>query len=168
MATTLPVQIEFSLPDGWIPAPPDEVGAPGVAFVALHPESHGSFRTNITISGQPRPDSTPLAIIADETFDRLKQGAVAILADRREVGSPEAPGLTQVVRVSTTIDGEPIELIQSQVYLSFQDVDDAAKRAVVELVLTTTAEVFQRVVPDFQKFVASVRPAENQEAPADA
>lgn len=161
MTTTLPVKIDFRLPEGWIPAPPDEVGAPGAAFVALHPESHGGrFRSNITISGEVRPDSMPMALIADESFERLKRGAVAVLADRREIGSPKAPGLTQVVRLSTSIDDEPIELVQSQVYISFQDVDDPTMRAVVELVLTTTAEAFRQVVPDFQKFVASVRPAD--------
>ena len=37
MVSELPVRIEFSLPEGWQATPPDEAGAPGVAFVALHP-----------------------------------------------------------------------------------------------------------------------------------
>ncbi|MCX5129755.1 hypothetical protein OOK25_39665, partial [Streptomyces sp. NBC_00347] len=52
MPTTLPVPIEFRLPEGWQPAPPDEVGAPGVAFVALHPQPDSGFTANITIDGE--------------------------------------------------------------------------------------------------------------------
>ncbi|WP_409469332.1 hypothetical protein [Streptomyces sp. HC307] len=37
MPTALPVPIQFELPEGWRPAPPDEAGAPRAAFVARHP-----------------------------------------------------------------------------------------------------------------------------------
>lgn len=168
MASTLPIQIEFGLPEGWLPAPPDEVGAPGVAFVALHPEPQGSFRANITISGELRTGEQTLASVADESLQRLKQGAAVQLEDRRRVGTPEAPGLTQILRLSTTIGGEPIELIQAQVYLGMVDVNDSSKAAVIELVLTATADQFQGVVEDFQRFVATVRPAEKEEPEAQA
>lgn len=37
MPAELPVPIEFRLPEGWLPAKPNEVDAEGVAFAAVHP-----------------------------------------------------------------------------------------------------------------------------------
>ncbi|MQA11885.1 MAG: hypothetical protein GEU98_25750, partial [Pseudonocardiaceae bacterium] len=67
MATTIPIPVNFRLPDGWQAAAPDEVGAPGAAFVALHPASRTDFTANITISGEYRPDEAALTDIADES-----------------------------------------------------------------------------------------------------
>ncbi|MGH3494251.1 MAG: hypothetical protein ACRDRL_20240, partial [Sciscionella sp.] len=98
MASTLPVPIEFSLPQGWQAAPPDEVGAAEAAFVALHPASSKGFTANITISGEVRSDGASLVQVADEAVGRLQRnfGEVA-LGTRKEAGSGENPGLTQAV-----------------------------------------------------------------------
>ena len=74
MATTLPVKISFSLPDGWQAAPPDEVEAPGAAFVALHPAtSDEGVTANLTIAGRMRNDSATMWDIAAESVQRLGQ-----------------------------------------------------------------------------------------------
>ncbi|MEU8568633.1 hypothetical protein AB0C51_09765 [Streptomyces pathocidini] len=164
MATTLPVKIEFSLPEGWQPAPPDEVGAPGVAFVALHPDSRDGFTANITIAGKLREDEADLVAIADESVQRLSTAATVRVAQRTQVGTPEAPALTQTLRVSTALRERPLELVQSQVYLVMRDVHEPAKRAVIELVLTAKSSQLDEVADDFKEFVRTVRPA----GPADA
>ena len=123
MTTTLPIKISFSLPDGWQVAPPDEVGAPGVAFVALHPASMDEFTANITIAGRVRNDSASLWQIADESVRRLEQAGPVEVIKKREAGTAVVPGLTdapgvvQNLRLSTTLRGEPLELLQSQAYL---------------------------------------------------
>jgi hypothetical protein len=159
MATTLPVKIEFSLPEGWRPAPPDEVGAPGVAFVALHPQPRDGFTANITIAGNLREEAG-LATIADESVQRLSTAAAVHVAKRTEVGTPQAPALTQTLRISTSLRGRPLELVQSQVYLVMQDVRDPAKRAVIELALTAKPNHLDEIADDFKEFVRSVRPAD--------
>ncbi|GAA3806048.1 hypothetical protein [Streptomyces chiangmaiensis] len=164
MATTLPVKISFSLPDGWQSAPPDEVGAPGVAFVALHPASiMDGFTANITIAGRMRNDGATMREIAGESVERLGQAGTVQVTKQEEVGTPELPGLTdspgvvQNLRLSTTLHGEPLELVQSQVYLGLEDVDRRSQRAVVELVLTAKPEQLPEVLDDFKEFVRSVR-----------
>ncbi|MFI5617659.1 hypothetical protein [Streptomyces sp. NPDC051567] len=88
MPTTLPLPIEFRLPEGWFPAPPDEVGAPGVAFVALHPRPDAGFTANITIAGEYRPDGATLENIADASVERLREATGSVVvAHRREIGS---------------------------------------------------------------------------------
>jgi hypothetical protein len=159
MATTLPVPIEFSLPEGWRSAPPDAVGAPQAAFVALHPESSNGFTANITISGEVRTDDAPLTQIADEALAKLERTVGRVqLGRRNEVGSPENPGLTQAVRTSIQLDGRPREVVQLQVFLSMRDVRGAQRRAVLHIVLTATPEQFEQVIGDFQEFLSTVRP----------
>ncbi|HEV7973961.1 hypothetical protein [Amycolatopsis sp.] len=157
MATQLPVRIEFSLPEGWTAAPPDEVGAPGAAFVALHPPAHDGFTTNITISGDYRDDDVELETVAGESVARLKKsvGEVRVLTS-----TAVDAGFTQTLEIKSTIEGQPHDLVQCQAYLSMHDVDEPAKRAIIDLVLTTTADRFDEFVKDFQNFVRSVKPSE--------
>jgi len=159
MATTLPVPIKFELLEGWRAASPDEAGAPGAAFVALHPQPDAGFTANITIDGEYRPDAATLSELAEESVERLRRAAVSVdVTTRREIGSEEAPGLTQTLTVSTVAGGVPRDLAQAQVYLSLLDVADPRQRAIVRLVLTATAAQFPYVLQDFQNFVRTVRP----------
>jgi len=171
MTTTLPVKISFSLPDGWQAAPPDEVGAPGAAFVALHPASiDGGFTANITISGEMRNDGATLSEIADESVPRLEQAGTVRVLKKVDAGTPDIPGLTdppgilQNLVLSTTLRGEPVELCQSQLYLGMEDVNTPAKRAVLEFVLTAKQNQLDEVIEDFRQFLRTVRPADDTEA----
>jgi hypothetical protein len=163
MVTELPVRIDFSLPDGWQAAPPDEVGAPGVAFVALHPASvekgANGFTANLTISGEIRDPALPMTTIADESMHRVEGIAESVrVRDRAEFGHGDAPGMTQVLDIEM---GQGKRLVQHQVYLPMDDVHDRSKRTVVELVLTCTREQLDDVVSDFQQFVGTVRPTQS-------
>ncbi|MFF7392759.1 hypothetical protein ACFZAE_30485 [Streptomyces scabiei] len=162
MPTTLPVPIEFELPEGWRAAPPDEVGAPGAAFVALHPRPDAGFTANITIDGAYRPDVATLFDIAQESVERLGRAATSVaVTGRREIGSADAPGFTQTLAISAVAGGVPRDLVQSQVYLSMLDVADPHERVVIRLVLTATVSQHSAVLHDFQDFVRTVRPDSN-------
>ena len=159
MVTELPVRIEFALPDGWQAAPPDEVGAPGVAFVAVRPVSPGGgadgFVTNLTIAGEIRDPAVRMATIADESVHRVENVAESVrVRDRADFGQGDAPGLTQLLDIELD---EGTRLVQCQVYLPIDDVHD--QRTVLELVLTCTPEQFDDVESDFRRFVGTVRPA---------
>lgn len=160
MATSLPVPIEFRLPANWRAADPDQVGVPGVAFVAVRPGSRISgFTTNITIDGHSRSDAASLSEIADESIDQLQLASHAVsLSQRSEFGSAEAPGLTQVVRVRTVQEGTTRQLVQCQVYLAMEDTTDPGRRAVIRLVLTAPDDQFDSIVGEFQEFVSTIRP----------
>ncbi|MET7367405.1 hypothetical protein ABZS61_16425 [Streptomyces sp. NPDC005566] len=159
MTTTLPVPVAFELPDGWRATPPDGVGATGSAFVALHPHPDEGFTANITIDGEFRPDEATLPEIADESVENLRRSAASVeIVERREVGSEDAPGLTQTLAVSAVAGGALRNLVQSQVYLSLLDVADPSKRAVIRLILTVTASQHSAVLEDFRDFVRTVRP----------
>ncbi|MEU4040261.1 hypothetical protein [Streptomyces collinus] len=161
MSTTLPIPIQFDVPPGWRAAPPDEVGAPGAAFVAVHLPSDAGFTANITIDGEYRPDAATLPEIADESVGHMDEAVTSILVtDRRETGSVDAPGLTQTLAFSVVVGGRSHDLVQSQAYLSVLDVDDPHRRVVIRLMLTSTASQHPAVLDDFRDLVRTVRPGE--------
>ncbi|WP_327687302.1 hypothetical protein [Streptomyces sp. NBC_00467] len=164
MPTSLPVPIEFRLPEGWLPARP--VGAdPGVAFAAVHPAPDAGFAANITIEGGFPPESRTLPDLATESVDRLGEAAESVtVTDRREFGSGDAPALAQRLAFSALAGGVHRDLIESQVYLSLVDIDNPCRRAVIRLAVTATAGQHDGVVGDFQEFLRSVRPGTGKAA----
>ncbi|MEV0409424.1 hypothetical protein AB0I68_01125 [Streptomyces sp. NPDC050448] len=159
MPTTLPVPIEFSLPEGWQAAPPDEVGAPEVAFIALHPQPDDGFTANITVDGDFLPDETTLEELADASVARVRGAAESVtVVARREIGSAASPGLTQRLALTAVVAGVRRDLVQSQVYMAITDLTDPHKRALIRLILTATAAQHDSVLADFQGFLRTVRP----------
>ena len=154
MTTAVPVPLRFQLPDGWKPVHPEQVGLPANTFVAVHPASANGFTPNITIAEQDRSDDRTLPQLADESVQRVESVADNVtIHNRTEVGSPEAPGLTQILRLATN----GLDLVQCQFFLSLADPRNESRHLVVELTLTTTAAQLPTLVGDFQKFVSSVR-----------
>ncbi|GHB36457.1 hypothetical protein GCM10010347_02140 [Streptomyces cirratus] len=159
MPTTLPVPIEFSLPEGWRAAPPDEVGAPEVAFIALYPQPDDGFTSNITLDGGFLRDETTMEELADASVQQLLGAAESVtVATRHEIGSAQSPGLTQRLTLTAVVAGVRRDLVQSQVYMALTDVTDPHRRALVRSILTATAAQHDDVLPDFQEFLRTVRP----------
>ncbi|AKJ11400.1 hypothetical protein ABB07_15585 [Streptomyces incarnatus] len=165
MPATLPTPIEFRLPEGWLPARSEESDAACVAFAAVHPQPDAGFAANITIDGEAVQDPVTLTDLADESAERLREVAESVVvAHRREVGTADAPALTQRLTFSAVVNGTHRDLVQSQVYLSLPDVGESHKHAVIRLTLTASASQHDDVLGDFQGFVRTVRP----DAPAGA
>src|SRR3954468_23960810 len=99
MPTTLPVPISFRLPNElWSPADPDALGVTNAAFLAVRDEGEGDYAPTITISGGLRTDAASMDDIGDEAVSVFAQQAAEVeLVTRQGYGSPEAPGLLQVV-----------------------------------------------------------------------
>ncbi|MFI9065656.1 hypothetical protein ACIGQE_27975 [Streptomyces sp. NPDC053429] len=160
MPATLPVPIEFRLPEGWLPAKPNAGASDEVAFAAVHPYPDAGFAANITIDGVIPTEADTLAVLADESVERLRHIAASVeVTQRREVGPADSPALTQHVALTADAGDAHRDLIQSQVYLCLQDVADPHKRAVIQLTLTSTAAQHDLVLAEFQEFVRTLRPA---------
>ncbi|WP_433471146.1 hypothetical protein [Saccharomonospora azurea] len=156
-AATLPVPIEFSLPEGWQSVPPADVGVPEAAFVALHPASRGDGSVpTIVITGDVRDSTVDLEDIAAESVKQLETpGTEVRVESSKESGTAAIPALTQAVRISPGPRGH--ELLQLQTFLGMSDTTDPRRRAVLEFALTTQPEHFQELAVDFQEFVSTVR-----------
>ncbi|CAM5529002.1 hypothetical protein [Streptomyces abikoensis] len=165
MTSSLPVPIEFRLSDDWLPTDPELGGAADVAFAAVHRESGAGFTANITIGGEYRPDAATLGELADESVRHLSEFAESVvMTGRQEVGFADAPALTQRLSFTAGVGDARLDLVQSQVYLSVQDVADSRRRAVVRLALTATAVQHDIVLADFQDFLRTVRLSDGAEA----
>ena len=129
MPGTLPVPLSIELPEGWQSAPPEEVGAPHAAFVALHMASRGQgFMPNITVTGHTLDGPSSLHGLAEESVRRLRENVGAVeVVKRTEVGtSPapgliDAPGIVQNLRIQAIVNGQPMELAQSQFILVLEN-----------------------------------------------
>lgn len=161
MVSTLPVPIEFSLPTGWRSVPPDAVGTPDAAFVALHPDSaqHG-FTANITMTGETRDDEFTLVELGDAAVERLRAagGRDVQLGRRNESGPDQDPGLTQAVKLNVDVGGQPRDLVQFQVFMVMRDRQDPTRRAVLQVVLSALLEQFPTVIGDFEHFLSTITP----------
>ncbi|MGH8793130.1 MAG: hypothetical protein ACRDXX_10845 [Stackebrandtia sp.] len=160
MASTLPIPIEFRLPEGWLPGPPDDLGMPDAAFVALHPASRDEdFAAYITVSGHLRHDDVAIRDIADDVFAPMRQFAeVAEISKEIETGTERAPGVTRLAEMTVRMNDHRRDLMQCQVFLTFPDVDDARKRVIMQLMLTATPEQMRQLGGDFEQFVESIEP----------
>ncbi|HET6499871.1 MAG TPA: hypothetical protein VFG87_03815 [Amycolatopsis sp.] len=156
MASHLPVPIHFELPDGWESAQPDEVGAPGAAFVALNTATRGAgFTANITVDGSFRPND--LAVMADESVRQISAAVHSVgVVSREEAGSPEAPCLMQDLRATADVNGVVRELAQFQVYLTMGWSPDHRQSAVVRATLTCADDQIADVLDDFRSFVGTL------------
>ncbi|MEU6390361.1 hypothetical protein [Streptomyces sp. NPDC046939] len=164
MPKQLPTAVDFRLPQGWSPAPPETCESFGVSFAALHPHADAGFTANIALDGVIPPTDTSLADLADTSLELLAQTADSVhLVDRSEAGPADAPALVQRVVLAAAIEQERRVLAQTQVYLPLVDADDPQKYAVIKLALTSTTEQHDEVLEDFQAFVRTVRPSEQEE-----
>jgi hypothetical protein len=167
MPGALPVPLSLELPHGWQSAPPDEVGAPQAAFVALHTASRGQgFVPNITVTGRVLEGSSSLHRLAEESVQRLREnvGAVTVVK-HTEVGTSvaqglvDAPGIVQNLRIQAHVNGQPMELAQSQFILVLENERQRGVRAEIEVALTAKMSQLQDLLEDFQAFVSTLRPA---------
>ncbi|OEU86570.1 hypothetical protein DB35_22925 [Streptomyces abyssalis] len=167
MPGTLPVPLEIELPQGWESAPPDKVGAPHAAFVALHKASQGQgFTPNITVTGHTIEGSPGLHRLAEESVQRLRENVGAVdIVKRTEVGTSSAPGLVdapgivQNLRIQAAVNEQPMELAQSQFILVLENEKQRSELVQIEVALTAKTSQLQDVLEDFQDFVAALRPA---------
>lgn len=158
MRVTVPVPIQFTLPDGWQAVDPERAGAPGAAFVAVHPATRNGRVANITVGEKERSDNTTLEQIADEALGRLvRVGHGVSLARRTNYGSEQAPAIAQLATLSVVKDGVAQQLVQYQVFMALVVAENPYRRVILEAALTATPEQFDQVVDGFGEFVATIR-----------
>jgi hypothetical protein len=146
------VPVAFDVPDGWTSVDPATSGAPGAAFVLLADGDWGDFTPNVTVGVTRRSDDVDVEAAAAESVRRLTAvGLEVSVVDNQPVGNDRAPGVAQVLGLSA---GD-LRLVQSQVHLTIPLGDAPNDRLVIELACTCRPDQTPRVVPDFQKLVAS-------------
>ncbi len=163
MTTTVPVPIEFELPEGWRTAERREADESAAAYVALRTGVPGAFTPNITVTAEYINEDKSLLGIADESVERLRRTAANVdMTGRRTVASDKAPGVLQTVSMVLHVGGTPVPLVQVQAILVLMDEADERRRATYLFALTAPEEHIELLLPEFQSFVGSVRVIEVQ------
>jgi hypothetical protein len=154
--------VPLVVPPGWELVQPAAVGAPGLALLAV--------REGVTTSGFTPTTSVALhdgvvagevAVIGSETVRRLDAREHDVRIRRREaIGSGRTEGLAQELRLTTWIDGRPVEVAQLLLVLVLAGPETGR---LVAWAVTASAAVqdLDEVLPDVEAFVAGlgVRPA---------
>jgi hypothetical protein len=154
---TVPVSFRAELPGtGWIEGSREAAEQVGAALLLLHDES-GRFTSNITVTGELHEDTTDLAALADAAVESLTATSTSVtVLERDSMGTPEAPGLMQMLEIVVPHEGEDLLLRQCQVFIAARDSSgDAAAMLVYLLSLTAEKDVLGSLAGEFQAFVAS-------------
>lgn len=165
--TTLPVPIRFELPGPeWESVPPESRGVTNAAFLAVRRDTGDDYEPTITISGDWRNDPATLEDIADESLVLARSQATDVeLLKRREMGTEHAPGITQLIGATITMNGRTFDLRQAQALTGLVDVEDPTRRVVVIYTFTCTYRQFDTYGREFQDFMRTVRVVADDEAP---
>lgn len=79
-------------------------------------------------------------------------------------GLVDAPGIVQNLYIDAVVGGQPMELAQSQFLLVLENERQPSERAEIEIALTARSSQLQELLPDYQDFLRTVRPATPDEA----
>lgn len=151
----LSVPIEFELPAGWRPVPPDEVGL-DLAFVAIKLDTHGSgFTATIVVDGVDLPPGGTLVDLADGSAGALPS---AIVVARSAWQGPHGPRLSQALRLTTMAGTGLRRVLRVEEYLALPDPARPGGHGVVRALSTATVDQADAVASAFGTFVAGLGP----------
>ncbi|MDA3647487.1 hypothetical protein LZ318_34035 [Saccharopolyspora indica] len=141
--------LTFELSGEWTPVPAERFADPGVVMAAQHGPSRTGFTANIVVT------TVPGGLWAAEAdwLAQLAESYVAVcLLCRNEFGTADTPGCARVVRLRSA----GTDVVQTQVLV---EMAATAGSIVVRMALTCTPDQLDEVLPDFEDFVGSIRPA---------
>jgi hypothetical protein len=162
MSHELPFRISFHLPDGWILVPPESCGQPDAAYVAVRTRNQSEpVATNFVISGfanygQP----VDVAALAASYLTGLQSRYAVTLLKHDVMASGSASQAAQLLQIEYPAGESTMTLKQIQIINAFPSTEDPSDVAVLQLLLTCPADVFNEAGPEFSEFVASVSPVQ--------
>ncbi|MFI7675784.1 hypothetical protein [Actinophytocola sp. NPDC049390] len=140
---------ELTLPTGWLPVPPAEVGL-DAELLAIKADTHGSgFTATIVVDGAGLAPGETLADLADRSAAALPTG---IVVGRDAAG----PRLTQSLRLTHLADDVPRRVVRVEEYLALPDRSRPGWTGVLRAVSTATVEQADAVAADFTRLLAGL------------
>lgn len=160
--TRLGAGVPLVAPLGWEMVPPAAVGAPGLALLAIREGGTTSgFTPTMSVALHDDVDAEAVARIGSETVRRLDAREQDVRIRRREAfGSGRTEGLAQELRLTTWIDGHPVEVVQLLVVLVLA-APESGRLVAWGVTASAAVQDLGEVLPDVEAFVAGLgsRPA---------
>ena len=161
MSRELPFPIAFELPGGWTLVSPDDSGQADAAYVAVRSTNTADpVATNLVISGLGLHDAAvDVAALAAAQLASLQATYPVTVLKRDVMTDGPTRQAAQLLQIDYPVGETTITLRQIRIVTAFRGADDSAAVAVVQLVMTCPADVFDQAGPEFGQFVASIAPA---------
>jgi hypothetical protein len=158
MTGELPFSITFALPDGWTLVPPESCGQPDAAYVAVREKRDAHpITTNIVISGFGVHNAhVDVAALADQYRSTLGSRYPVTLLNRNVTAGAAAPEAAQLLQIDYPAGESSVAVNQVQIINAFPDTQDPGAVAVLQLLMTCPADIFDQAGPEFRRFVASI------------
>jgi hypothetical protein len=141
--------------------PPDEARRADAAYVVVRDANTADLvATNLVISGLGLHDVAVdvAALAAGQLADLQTKYAVTVL--KRDV-MPDGPTreAAHLLQIEYPVGASTATVRQIRIITAFRGAQDPTAVAVVQLVMTCPAEVFEHAGPQFASFMASIAPA---------
>jgi hypothetical protein len=166
MSRELPFPVAFELPDGWTLVSPDDSGQADAAYVAVRDTNTADpVATNLATSGLGLHDAEVevAALAAAQLANLQAQYAVTVLKCDVLTDGPTRQAAQLLLQIEYPVVDSTITLRQIRIVNAFRGVDDPTAVAVLALVMTCPADVFDQAGPEFGQFVASIAAAATPE-----
>jgi hypothetical protein len=165
MTRELPFPIAFELPDGWTLVSPDDSGQADAAYVAVRDANTADpVGTNLAISGLGLYDAAvDVATLAAAQLAHLQAQYSVTVLKRDVMTTGPTRQAAQLLQIEYPVGETTITLRQIRIVNAFRGADDPTAVAVLALVMTCPADVFDQVGPEFGQFIASIAPATTPE-----
>jgi hypothetical protein len=161
MSRDLPFSIVFHLPEGWTLLPPDDSGQAGAAYVAVRDATTADpVATNIVVSGLGVLGvAVDVAVLAAAKLGDL-QARYAVTILKADV-TPDGPTrqAAHLLQIEYPNGGSTTTLRQLRIITAFPGPGDSPAVAVVELVMTCPAQLFDQAGREFAAVLASIGPS---------
>jgi hypothetical protein len=160
MNRELPFPITFELPDGWTLVPPDDSGQADAAYVAVRDANAADpVATNIVISGLGMHDTAvDVAALAAAQLANLQAKYAVTVLKRDVMTAGPARHAAHLLQIEYPVGQSATTLRQNRIFTVFPGADDPAEIAVVQLVMTCPAEVFDQAGRELGQFMDSIGP----------
>jgi hypothetical protein len=158
MMGDLPFSLDLTRPPGWRRVPPDAVGEPAAAYVAVREANIDEPVTpNVVIGVTAMPTAAIDVIALAEAHLARLRATYPVTVLSREAGGRAGPQAAQLLQIDYTLDEVAVTLKQVQILIVGRDTTDPALAGVIELIMTCPEELFEQAGPEFQELVASIQ-----------
>jgi hypothetical protein len=160
MAVELPFPISFEVPAGWTLVAPESSGHPEAAYVAVrNANALEPIATSFVLNGfTSRDHSINVGALAGSYLADLRSRYPVLVLKRDVMTAGAATESAQLLQVEYPLGDKTLTLNQIQIINAVPGSQDLAATAVLQLLMTCPAALFEEAGPEFTRFVGTIKP----------
>jgi hypothetical protein len=158
MSAELPFAITFELPEHWMLVAPESCGHPEAAYVAVREYSAPQpIATNFVVNGfAGRGAPLDVGALADSYLAKTRSQYPVVVLKRDVMTGESATEAAQLLEIEYPVADSTVTVNQIQIINVFPGAQDRGATAVLQLLLTCPAAVFDQAGREFTQIVATI------------